>query len=173
MSVQQEAILKYIQTNRKQFDVEKFWGKWYIVRTSRSLWRSRINPSITFTMLEPGNRTKLLEVVHYGSLAKPRQEMGIDQQDKKLPNLFHRHGRSGLSQFLRSQWVVLDHDASHRNWAVVYFYGGAFTPEGIDLYTCQPDLPAKHIDDIVRRLQANPDWKSYAEAMFTPPHEGG
>ncbi len=168
----QEAVLNYIRANGKAFDIEKFWGKWYIVRTSRPLWRGRVNPSVNYTMLEPGNRTKLLEIVHYGAFAKPqKQEVGIDTQDKKTPNLFYRRGRSGLSQFLTSQWFVLDHDLAHKAWAVTYFVSAPFVPEGIDLYASHPDLAAKQIDDIVRRLQANAFLKSYADTLFAPTHE--
>jgi len=169
---QKVAVLSYLRSHGKKFDIHEFWGKWLIIRTSRTFWQRRLNPSVTYTTLEPGVQTKLLEIVHYGAFAKTQtQVIGIDTQDKAIPNLFHWRGRSGLTWLMTGQWVVLDHDLPRKAWAVVYFFATPFAPAGIDIYARQLDLPVQQLDEIVRRLQAHAFWAADASALFAPTHE--
>jgi len=169
---QKEAVLNYLRSHGKQFDIHEFWGRWLITRTSRNFWRQRLNPSVNYTTLEPGVQTKMLEIAHYGTFAKAQtQVIGIDTQDKVLPNLFHWRGRSGFTWLLTGQWVVLDHDPAYKAWAVIYFFATPFAPAGLDIYVRQLNLSERQLDEIVRRLQANPFWATDAGALFAPIHE--
>jgi hypothetical protein len=165
-------VLNYNRSHGKPFDVPQFCGKWYIVRTSLDFWQRRVNPSVTYTLMEPGARTKLLDIIHYGPVAKPpKQLIGIDTQDKTNPHLFHWRGRSGLSWLLTRDWVVLDHDAACQEWAVTYFSNTLVTRAGIDIYARKPPLPAGKLEEILARLKGSEFLASYTAALFSPVHE--
>ncbi len=127
---------------------------------------------MTYTMMEPGTRTKLLDIVHYGAFAQvQKQIIGIDTQDKTRPNQFHWRGRSGLTWLLASDWTVLDHDPACQAWAVTYFSRTLFTSAGIDIYARQPYLSADKLTEIEERLQRNEFFAPYARALFAPGRE--
>ena len=162
-------ILNYIRSQRKTFDVHQFCGKWYIVGTSLALWARRIKPSVTYTMMEPGVRTKLLEIVHYGTFAKAqKQVIGVDDQDRIVPNLFRWRGRTGFSWLLTNDWAVLDHDPACQTWAVTYFSSMCLTPAYINIYARQPQLSAGKLKEIVQRLRNDQFFAPYAQNLYTP-----
>ncbi|MCX6048220.1 MAG: lipocalin family protein [Chloroflexi bacterium] len=168
----QAEALTYIRSHGKILDVTKFCGKWYIIRTSLNFWQRRVNPSVTYTLMEPGARTKLLDIIHYGPAGKsPKQVVGVDTQDKTNPNLFQWRGRSGLSWLFGSEWLVLDHDDACQAWAVTYFSSTPVTQAGIDIYARQPNLSSAKLAEIQAQLQANQFLASYASVLFAPMHE--
>ncbi len=162
----------YIHAQGETLDAPQFCGKWYIIRTSLNFWQRRMNPSVTYTLMEPGARTKLLDIIHYGPVGQsPKQLIGVDTQDKVNPNLFRWRGRSGLGWLFGSEWCVLDHDAACQDWAVTYFSGTPVTQAGLDIYARKPNLSSAKLVEILGRLQGQEFLARYTTVLFAPVHE--
>lgn len=154
-----------------EVDVWKMLGVWYVARTNLDFWRTRMNPSVTYTLVEETPRVKLRDTVRYGPLGKPpRKIRGFDEQNPHLSSLFLWRG-SGLIRPLMSGWFVLGHDEEYAEWAVTYFAKTPFTEAGMDVYSREPRLSEGKVAEIVAGMSDNEHLERHARTLFSPVHE--
>lgn len=147
-------------------------GTWYVVRTNLDFWRTRENPSVTYTPIEFAPRVRLRDTVRYGPTSEPpRKISGFDEQNPHLPLSFSWRGSGPLTRFLKSRWFFLDHDEDYAEWAVTYFTATPFTKAGMDIYARRPFLPEEKVAEIVGGMSDNELLERQAETLFSPVHE--
>lgn len=78
-------------------------GSWFVMGTSLPFWKDRTNPKITYELLEDGT---IKDTVAYGKKYSEKV-LGIDKQDKDVPNVFHWKGDEWYSAYLSSHWCIL------------------------------------------------------------------
>lgn len=170
----EEWLFRHARECFGEVDIHKMLGVWYIVRTNLDFWRTRKNPSVTYTPIEFEPRAKLRDTVRYGPLGKPpRKILGADEQNPHLPSLFLWRGAGLFTRFLSSGWFILDHDEEYAEWAVTYFSATPFTKAGMDIYARKPHLSEEKVAEIVAGMSDDELLERRARTLFSPVHETG
>ena len=111
-------------------------GTWFVVRTSSPFWRTRDNPTVTYTPLSDG---RVVDTVRYTRRGNVRLVHGLDEP---MPDGGWKwRGVTALTRLASSRWRVLH---GEEEWAVTHFDRTLFTPEGWDVYARTPTLAADH-----------------------------
>ncbi len=155
-----------------EVDPWRMLGVWYIVRTNLDFWRTRKNPSVTYTPIEHAPRMKPRDTVRYGPAGKPPRKIpGVDTRDPDLSSRFLWRGSGPLTRFLKSRWFFLDHDEEYAEWAVTYFSKTPFTDAGIDIYAREPHLSEGKVAEIIAQMSDNELLERQAGKLFSPAHQ--
>ncbi|KAJ1305713.1 hypothetical protein OPQ81_010448 [Rhizoctonia solani] len=147
--------------SREQFDIDKFMGKWHVIRSTLPLWKSRSDVTITYSplLISPSSDTlKFDDVVEYRSRSSPGSAksriVGVDTLVTRPHGApegytsgvsYHWRGKGWL-MIATSNWQVLGYD-SNQGWAVTYFSKTLFTPAGLDVYVRDPTNVGKEVVD--------------------------
>lgn len=128
-------------------------GSWFIVQTSLPLWLKgdKLNPTLNYTLIQSKGKEQLLDVVKYTNNGKQKTITGYDTIDPTNPNAFSWRGKGWLSLFT-SQCEIRLIDPNGQ-WAVSWFSKTPFTPEGVDIISRTPTLPAATIDAIKQAMR--------------------
>lgn len=167
----EEWLLENARNRFGEMDVYAMLGGWHIVRTNLDFWRTRMNPSVTYTLVEDTPRILLRDTVRYGPLGKPpRTIKGFDVQSSRLSSHFVWRG-AGLMRPLTSGWFVLGHDEAYSEWAVTYFSATPFTKAGMDIYSRKPCLSEEKVSEVIGGMSDNEHLERHARTLFSPVHE--
>ncbi|GAB3918211.1 hypothetical protein [Larkinella terrae] len=130
--------------------IQTLVGTWFICSTNFPMWLKgdKTNPTFTYTLLDKKGKTVLLDEVKYLKNNKIKTLTGFDYPDPADERAFVWRGQ-GLLSLVRSHWKVALLDSSGQ-WAVIWFSKTLFTPEGVDIISRSPTLPA----DQLARIQA-------------------
>ncbi|MGI8540022.1 MAG: hypothetical protein ACR2N0_09630 [Rubrobacteraceae bacterium] len=170
----EEWLFRNAKSRLGEVDVHKMLGVWYVVRTNLDFWRTRKNPSVTYTLIEEEPRVRLRDTVRYGSLGEPpRKIIGVDEQNPHLSSLFLWRGSGLFTRFLESGWFLLGHDEEYSEWAVTYFSKTPFTDAGMDIYARKPFLSGGKVAEIAAGMSDNEHLERQAGTLFAPAHETG
>lgn len=168
----EEWLLRNAGSRFGEVDAWKMLGVWYIVRTNLDFWRTRENPSVTYTLIESAPRVKLRDTVRYGPVGEPpRRILGADEQDPRLSSLFLWRGSGPFTRFLKSGWLFLGHDEDYAEWAVTCFAATPFTKAGMDIYAREPRLSEEKVTEIIAQMSDNEFLAKHARTLFSPVHE--
>lgn len=152
-------------------EIHKMLGVWHVVRTNLDFWRTRNNPSVTYTPVEGSPATVLRDVVRHGPLGEtPKKIVGFDEQNPHLSSSFRWRG-AGLMRPLTSAWFVLGHDEEYAEWAITYFAKTPFTEAGMDVYARKPHLSEERVSEILAGISDNEHLVRHAKTLFTSVHE--
>lgn len=80
-------------------------------------------------------------------------------------------GARWYTSFLKSDWLLLDHDEEYAEWAVTYFSKTPFTDAGMDVYARSPSLSEAKVAEIVDRMSDNGFLGKQARTLYSPVHE--
>ena len=133
--------------------VQALIGTWFVCSTNFPMWLKgdKTNPTFTYSITgEKADTTVLLDEVNYLKRGKSKTLTGFDYQDKTDSATFVWRGK-GLLSLVRSTWHVALIDPAGQ-WAVIWFSKTLFTPEGVDIISRTPTLPAetqKHIKSLM------------------------
>ncbi|MBA2693406.1 MAG: hypothetical protein H0U65_13100 [Rubrobacter sp.] len=140
LSSLEEWILRNARERFGEVDVHKMLGVWCVVRTNLEFWRTRRNPSVTYTPVEFEPRARLRDTVRYGPIGKPpRKIVGFDVRGPDRPSRFLWRG-AGLMRPITSEWFLLGHDEEYVEWAATHFSKTPFTDAGMDVYARKPHI---------------------------------
>lgn len=110
-------------------------GTWFVVRTSLPFWRTRDDPTVTYTPLPDG---RVVDTVRYTRRGKVRLVHGLDEPTPD--GGWKWRGVTPLTRLASSRWRVLH---GEEEWAVTHVDRTLFTPEGWDVYARAPTLAAE------------------------------
>jgi len=136
-------------------------GRWHIVETSLSLWRTRSGPTVTYAALPDG---ALIDVVSFRTRGgAPRRIIGIDQRSPH--GGWRWRGVGPVTRFAHSDWRFVAGDAAD-GWAVTAFARTPFTSAGIDLYFRERQ-PSEELLAMARRAAHEDSWSArWASQLF-------
>ncbi|SFD72074.1 lipocalin/fatty acid-binding family protein [Spirosoma endophyticum] len=132
-------------------------GTWFICSTNFPMWLKgdKLNPTFTYSIAEKkGDTNVLLDEVKYVKKGGSKTLTGFDYQDPSDSSAFVWRGKGALS-VLRSKWKVVLQDPDGQ-WAVIWFSGTLFTPEGVDIISRSQQLPDKTLYHIKSLMADNP-----------------
>lgn len=120
-------------------------GTWFICSTNFPMWLKgdKTNPTFTYTLANKKGKTGLLDEVKYLKNNRKQTLTGFDFPDPTAERAFVWRGK-GLLSLVRSHWKVALLDSSGQ-WAVIWFSKTLFTPEGVDIISRSPTLPADQL----------------------------
>ncbi|CAE6468704.1 unnamed protein product [Rhizoctonia solani] len=171
--------------SREQFEIERFMGKWHVVHSTLSLWKSRSDVTITYSGLDISTSSDIVkfdDIVEYRSRASPgsakSRVVGVDKLAAKPhgapPNYasgasYHWRGKGWL-MIVTSNWQVLGYDPD-LGWAVTYFSKTLFTPAGLDVYVRDPiNINKEMMDEILETTKkVGGEVGKLAEGFFEVP----
>lgn len=148
-------------------------GKWYVARSTLSLWRSNPNPAITYGFLDD---QRLSDLVTYGpNLQNPSEIHGVDEvnalknstTEGGSSNWFRWRGSSWYTACITSDWCVAEHDENYE-WIVTYFTATLFTAEGVDICTRKNILDENLEKEIIEKMKNNPLLQNFVDQLFSP-----
>jgi hypothetical protein len=128
-------------------------GTWFIVQTNLPLWLKgdKLNPTLNYTLIQRRGKEQLLDVVKYTQKGKQKTITGYDTMDPTNPDAFTWRGKGWLSLFTsKCEIRLMDPNGQ---WAVSWFSKTPFTPEGVDIISRTPTLPATTIDAIKQAMR--------------------
>ena len=115
----------------------------------------KLNPTFTYSTTEKKGDTKvLLDEVKYVKKGESKTITGFDYQDQKDSSAFVWRGK-GVLGLVRSNWKIVLQDPDDQ-WAVIWFSGTLFTPEGVDIISRSPQLPDRTMYHIKSLMADNP-----------------
>lgn len=115
----------------------------------------KLNPTFTYSIAEKkGDTNVLLDEVKYVKKGGSKTLTGFDYQDPSDSSAFVWRGKGALS-VLRSKWKVVLQDPDGQ-WAVIWFSGTLFTPEGVDIISRSQQIPDKTLYHIKSLMADNP-----------------
>lgn len=140
-------------------------GTWFICSTNFPMWLKgdKIGPTFNYTIVQKKNETVLLDEVKYFKNGKQKTITGFDYPDKTDSTAFVWRGKGWLF-FAKSNWKValLDPDGQ---WAVIWFSKTLFTPEGVDIISRTPTLPAENLSHIRLLMAKDPVLKNQLSSL--------
>lgn len=130
-------------------------GKWHVTHSTLPMWKSKRNVTITYTLLEPSNKSipkdqtdRIDDVVTYQTFTSDKVSTvhGVDKAAHGTRRDAWDWRGKGLLMVASSHWQILGygHEStepgqnanSERNaWVVTFFAKTMFTPAGIDVYS--------------------------------------
>lgn len=139
-------------------------GTWHVVGTTLGMWKTRMNPTITYGMLPDGT---VLDTVQFGPAGRGTLILGIDQPDPQVPGGFIWRGLSNITRLTSSRWrfVAL---CAEEGWAVTHFSRTLFTPEGLDVYSRSDKMSDELLQDILQQVSGHPLCASLVGQVFRP-----
>jgi len=152
-------------------DIERFRGRWYVVRSNFEFWtkRDRSDPSFVYEPIPDAAVVKLDDRVDFRQRGRARKYDGVDLQDPTRAGHFQWRGDGALYGVV-NQWYVVHVEPDDR-WAIIYFSKSNFgTGAGVEVIARAPTLDAE--DDARARaiIAADPFLRPRAQGMFAPRH---
>ncbi|KAG8625511.1 hypothetical protein KVT40_007262 [Elsinoe batatas] len=130
-------------------------GKWHVTHSTLPMWKSKRNVTITYTLLEPSNKSipadktdRIDDLVTYQTFVSDKVSTvhGIDKAaDPDRRDTWDWRGK-GLLMVASSHWQILgwgnegpepgqNADSKGNDWVVTFFAKTLFTPAGLDIYS--------------------------------------
>jgi hypothetical protein len=175
-SVQRVADLRDVPPSAvATLDVERFSGRWYVVRSNFPFWtkHDRSDPSFVYTPIrdphaQPG-LVKLADKVEFRQRGRARLYVGVDLQDPTRAGHFQWRGDGGLYGVV-NHWYVVHVEPDHR-WAIVYFSRSNLgTSAGLEVIARQTTLAPEDERRAYAIIAADPFLRSRSAGMFRPRH---
>lgn len=132
-------------------------GTWFICFSNFPMWTAgdKTNPTFNYKIIQENNKTVLSDEVHYLKKGKEKTIKGIDTKSTSDANTFIWRG-TGLLKLVTSTWKVALKDEENGQWAVIFFSKTLFTPEGVDIISKNPSLPAATWEKIKLKMSVDP-----------------
>ncbi|WP_420150841.1 hypothetical protein [Spirosoma sp.] len=131
-------------------------GTWFICSSNFPMWLKgdKTNPTFTYSITDKkAGVNVLLDEVRYRKAGKVKTLTGFDYQDESDSAAFVWRGK-GILSVVRSKWKVVLIDPAGQ-WAVIWFSKTLFTPEGVDIISRTPTLPAETQQHIITLMANN------------------
>lgn len=157
-----------VPSTQKMLDLQTqdILGTWHVVGTSLPMWKTRINPTITYTLLPDGS---LLDTVQFGPTDQSTLILGIDRPDPQVPGGFIWRGLAPITRLTTSRWHFVALNVQE-GWAVTCFSPTLFTPLGLDVYSRTPKMASQTLQAILQKVAAHPTCGLLIEQVFQPVH---
>jgi len=141
-------------------EVERLLGAWYIVVSNYGFWQRRTHPRIEYTALAPDRdgRVRMLDSLRYRQsdlLGRVQRKLLVGIDVAEQPGRFLWRGE-GMLKLVKSRWCVALVDPDYR-WCVTWFARSNIgTAPGLDIYSRDPVLDQRVLDQILARIGAHP-----------------
>ena len=89
----------------EQIPLQSLSGQWYVVRSTLSLWRSRVNPGIRYGV-ESGDDDVMSDLVTYGEQRSQSKITGTDYRVAGEANGYVWKGNQILTCCVTSRWGI-------------------------------------------------------------------
>ncbi|KAF4548284.1 Hypothetical protein D9617_29g006600 [Elsinoe fawcettii] len=164
-------------------------GKWHVTHSTLPMWKSKRNVTITYTLLEPSNKSipadktdRVDDLVTYQTLDSDKVSTvhGVDKAaDPNRRDAWDWRGK-GLLMVASSHWQVLgwgyeapepgqNQTAKGNEWIVTFFAKTLFTPAGLDIYSRSKKglnpLTVQRIENELVKVD-NEEVKELAKGLF-------
>jgi hypothetical protein len=161
-----------------QLDLDRFAGRWYVVRSNFAFWtkRERSDPSFVYQPIHEGGDEpglgKLADRVEFHQRGRARKYVGVDLQDPTRAGHFQWRG-DGALYGLVDQWYVVHVEPDHR-WAIVYFSRSNWgTDAGLEIIARTPTLDPADVARAEAIIAADPFLRARSAGMYSPRHTTG
>lgn len=146
-------------------------GTWHIIESTFPMWLKgdKLNPTLNYSIAERKGKEAMLDEVKYTKNGKTKTITGYDYPDENSPNTYIWRGK-GLLGLLKSEWEVVLADPNGQ-WLVSWFDKTPFTPEGVEIISRKPTLPAEVIEEIKRKLRADSDMAPFVKQLQPLPKQ--
>ncbi|CAF3166479.1 unnamed protein product [Rotaria socialis] len=145
----------------QQFDPYRATGLWHIIATNDNMWKSKLTPTITYSIHEnlPDGRVRMNNLVEYYSKQlcvgyRPTSIEGIDTQLSIKPSRYQWRGSGILKLFTNeSGFIFVDNETAPDRpyqWIAKIYSPTIFSSGGIDLMTRTRHPPTHVLNDFVQ-----------------------
>ena len=159
-----------------EFDPQRALGLWHILATNLNMWKSKLTPTITYTLHESSlGRVQMDDLVEYYT-RRPfvgfvqTNVKGVDTQLAHKASRFQWRGNGAL-KFVTSDFGFIFVDETTPadqpyEWVAIMFGPTLFTSAGIDLMTRTRQPSTEILNNFVRLCRENPLVRPKALNMF-------
>lgn len=155
----------------ENYDVEKFLGKWYVVRSSYPLWLKEgvSDVCIYYTLMPHPHKIKIRDTVNYIQNNLDKKIRGIDFCDLSYPYQLTWQGRNLLTSLIKCNWQILALEKNYK-WAVIFFENTFFSPQGMDIIARYDHLDENTYAHIEESLRPSTVFNAYREKLASVKH---
>jgi hypothetical protein len=154
----------------RALDAAALEGEWHVVATNFPMWLDgeRKNPLFVYHVLPNDEGVVLLDdAVRFEVDGRPSAFLGVDEQDPGHSAHFTWRGKGALTLF-SSDWYVAA-IADDGAWAVVYYTATIASPDGVDVISRQPELPADRLAEARAAIARDPLLREKARGLVLAP----